>query len=53
MKNFRAQKGTRMACAPEPPLEELLWTVAMARLTFGPHMSIQARTVTEQPIYMM
>jgi FO synthase len=31
-----------MAHAPEPPLEEQLWTVAVARLLFGPGMSIQA-----------
>jgi FO synthase len=31
-----------MANAPEPSVEELLWTVAMARLAFGPEMSIQA-----------
>ncbi|OAE34331.1 hypothetical protein AXG93_1054s1150 [Marchantia polymorpha subsp. ruderalis] len=42
IQNFRAKKGTRMANAPEPPLEELTWTVAMARLTFGSAMSIQA-----------
>ena len=27
---------------PEPPLEEHLWTIAAARLIFGPSMSIQA-----------
>lgn len=27
---------------PEPSLEELLWTVAAARILFGPHMSVQA-----------
>lgn len=31
-----------MSDAPEPSIEELLWTVAMARLAFGPGMSIQA-----------
>ena len=31
-----------MAHAPEPPLEELLWTIAVARLLFGPSMNIQA-----------
>ncbi len=30
------------AGAPEPPLDELLWTVAVARLLFGPAMGIQA-----------
>ncbi len=31
-----------MAHAPEPPFEELLWTIAVARLLFGPSMNIQA-----------
>ena len=42
IQNFRAKPGTRMAEAPEPGLEDLLWTVAAARLVFGPEMSIQA-----------
>src|SRR6266513_544031 len=32
VQNFRAKPGTRMADAPEPPLAELLWTIAAARL---------------------
>ena len=42
IQNFRAKPGTAMANAPEPPLEEHLWTIAVARLIFGPSMSIQA-----------
>ena len=42
IQNFKAKPGTKMALAPEPPLEEQLWTVAVARLLFGPRMSIQA-----------
>jgi len=42
IQNFRAKPGTRMADSPEPSLEEHLWTVAIARLLFGPHMSVQA-----------
>jgi FO synthase len=42
IQNFRAKPGTKMARAPEPALEEQLWTVAVARLLFGPAMSIQA-----------
>ncbi len=42
IQNFRAKPGTRMAEAPEPDLDELAWTVAAARLVFGPHMNIQA-----------
>ena len=42
IQNFRAKPGTRMAAAPEPDLEELLWTIAVARILFGSEMSIQA-----------
>jgi FO synthase len=42
VQNFRAKAGTRMAGAPEPSLEELLWTAAVARLVLGGEMSIQA-----------
>ncbi len=42
IQNFRAKPGTRMARYPEPPPEELLWTIAAARLLFGASMSIQA-----------
>ena len=42
VQNFRAKPDTRMADAPEPSTEELLWTIAVARLIFGPEMTIQA-----------
>jgi FO synthase len=42
VQNFRAKAGTAMAHAPEPTLEEHLWTIAIARLLFAPEMSIQA-----------
>ncbi|EFJ23051.1 hypothetical protein SELMODRAFT_416143 [Selaginella moellendorffii] len=42
IQNFRAKKGTPMENAAEPNIDELLWTVAMARILFGPDMSIQA-----------
>jgi FO synthase len=42
VQNFRAKPGTAMARAPEPSLEEHLWTIALARLVFDPEMSIQA-----------
>ena len=42
VQNFRAKPGTRMAGAPEPPLEELLWTCAAARLLLGSRWHIQA-----------
>jgi len=42
IQNFRAKPQTKMARAPEPDLEELLWTIAVARLIFGGAMNIQA-----------
>ena len=42
IQNFRAKPGTLMAAAPEPDLNELLWTIAVARLIFGAQMNIQA-----------
>jgi FO synthase len=42
VQNFRAKDGTGMANAKEPGAEELLWTVAMARIVLGPRMNIQA-----------
>lgn len=42
VQNFRAKPHTKMAQAPEPDLEELLWTIAVARLVFGAEMAIQA-----------
>ena len=42
VQNFRAKPDTRMAGAPEPTLADLQWTIACARLIFGPDMAIQA-----------
>ena len=42
VQNFRAKPDTKMRSAPEPDLNELLWTIAVSRLIFGPKMSIQA-----------
>ena len=42
IQNFRAKPETKMAHAPEPDLNELLWTIALARIVFGPEMSVQA-----------
>jgi len=42
IQNFRPKTGTRMAERPAPHLEELLWTIAIARLLFEPAMNIQA-----------
>jgi FO synthase len=42
IQNFRAKPGTLMAQAAEPDLDDHLWTIAVARLIFGPEMNIQA-----------
>jgi len=42
IQNFRAKPATKMSAASEPGFDELLWTIAAARLIFGPAMNIQA-----------
>ena len=42
VQNFRAKPGTKMAGWPEPSEEELLWTVAAARIVLDPTVSVQA-----------
>ena len=42
VQNFRAKPDTKMADAPEPDLDDLAWTVAVARVLFGAEMNIQA-----------
>jgi FO synthase len=42
VQNFRAKPGTRMADAAEPTLEDLLWTIAAARLLLPPEIAVQA-----------
>jgi FO synthase len=42
VQNFRAWPGTKMESAPEPALEELLWTIACARLILPPEVAVQA-----------
>jgi len=42
VQNFRAKPGTKMANAPEPALEELLWTIAAARLILPAGVALQA-----------
>ncbi|MBV1877803.1 MAG: 5-amino-6-(D-ribitylamino)uracil--L-tyrosine 4-hydroxyphenyl transferase CofH [Pseudomonadales bacterium] len=42
IQNFRQKAETLMANAPEPDLNELLWTIALARIIFGSSMNIQA-----------
>jgi FO synthase len=42
VQNFRAKPGTPMASNCEPSLDDLCWTIAMARIVFGGDMGIQA-----------
>src|SRR5271156_3199728 len=42
VQNFRAKPDTKLDNSGEPDLDDLLWTIATARLILGPHMKIQA-----------
>jgi len=41
VQNFVPKPGTKMRAAPVPSFEDLLWTVAAARIVLGSRMSIQ------------
>jgi 7,8-didemethyl-8-hydroxy-5-deazariboflavin synthase CofG subunit len=42
IQNFRAKPEIPMAAHPEPSLEDMLRTIALARLILGPNMNVQA-----------
>ena len=42
IQNFRAKAGTKMFNASEPSLDDLAWTIAVARIIFGSKMNLQA-----------
>ncbi|HEY8627977.1 MAG TPA: 5-amino-6-(D-ribitylamino)uracil--L-tyrosine 4-hydroxyphenyl transferase CofH [Gaiellaceae bacterium] len=42
VQNFRAKAGTKMAEAPEPSLEDHLWTIAAARVLLPADVHVQA-----------
>jgi len=42
VQNFRAKPDTAMRAHPEPPFEELLATIATARIVLGPTVHLQA-----------
>jgi 7,8-didemethyl-8-hydroxy-5-deazariboflavin synthase CofG subunit len=42
IQNFRAKPEIPMAAHPEPSLDDMLRTIALARLILGPQMNIQA-----------
>jgi FO synthase len=39
---LRVKSSTKMAGSPDPDFEELLWSIAVARIILGPDMNIQA-----------
>jgi len=45
VQNFRAKPGTRWEFMPEPSLEDMLRTLAIARLILGGKMNLQARPI--------
>jgi FO synthase len=51
IQNFRAKPGTKLAGAAEPDLDDLLWTIAVARILLGPAMNIQAPPNLSPGIY--
>ena len=42
VQNFRAKRDTKLAAKSEPSLDELMWTVAAARLILQPEINLQA-----------
>jgi 7,8-didemethyl-8-hydroxy-5-deazariboflavin synthase CofG subunit len=42
IQNFRAKQDIPMAAHPEPSLDDMLRTIALARLILGPQMNVQA-----------
>lgn len=42
IQNFCPKPGTRMHASLQPDLIDFLWTIAVARIIFGPDMNIQA-----------
>ena len=42
IQNFRPKPDTKMADVPPASLDDLLWTIAVTRILFGPDMNVQA-----------
>ena len=51
IQNFRAKPRIPMRDVPEPPLEDLLRTIAVARLVLGPDVNIQAPPNLSADVY--
>ncbi len=56
VQNFRAKPNTAMSHHPEPDTEDLLWTVAVARLILGPGANVQVPpnlSSKEYPLFLL
>ncbi len=51
IQNFRAKPRTKRADAAEPDLDDLLWTIACARIILGPAVNIQAPPNLSPQVY--
>jgi FO synthase len=51
VQNFRAKPGIPMRDAPEPPFEDLVRTLAVARLVLGPGVNLQAPPNLSPDVY--
>ena len=51
VQNFRAKPDTKMANWPDATLDDLLWSLAIARIIFGPAMNIQAPPNLSPEVY--
>jgi FO synthase len=51
IQNFRAKPGIPMREAPEPPFEDLVRTLAVARLVLGPDVNLQAPPNLSPEVY--
>jgi 7,8-didemethyl-8-hydroxy-5-deazariboflavin synthase CofG subunit len=51
VQNFRAKSRIPMRDVPEPPLDDLLRTIAVARLVLGPDVNIQAPPNLSADVY--
>ena len=51
VQNFRAKPGTKMADAAEPDRDDLLWSIAVARLILPPEVHVQAPPNLSPDVY--
>jgi len=49
---FRAKPGTAMRDAPEPDVDEVVWSVCAARLILGPDVSVQTPPNLSDPAHL-